>query len=183
MSTTFDRSTGQLVRSTEYDVTVFLPWPAPRAYRRPITSDAWTACRPPFLLPPEQQATCSPAGDRPVPVHAEQASHETLTEVEQYCASIPPSIRQRVAVYPERHWEILCWIGESGLAAEELLESNPALAFAVAVGENLSRCESPTSYRQKRHRLAYRAQRELQALLGFPSTERARRALRKVCPS
>jgi hypothetical protein len=88
-----------------------------------------------------------------------------------------------VAVYPERHWELLCWIGESGLAAEELLESNPALAFAVALGENLSRCESPTSYRQKRHRLAYRAQRELQALLGFPSTERARRALRKVCPS
>jgi hypothetical protein len=183
MRTTFDRSTGQLVRRTEYDVTVFLPWPALRAYRRSTTSDTWTACQPQFLLPPEPQATWSLARDRPVAVHAEQASHETLAEVERYCAAIPASIRQRVAVYPERHWEVLRWVSESGLAGEELLESNSALAFAVAIGENLSRCESPTSYRQRRHRLAYRAQRELQALLGFPSTERARRSLRKVCPS
>ena len=73
-------------------------------------------------------------------------------------------------------------MARTGPAADELLESNPALAFAVACGADLCAPDSSVRYRELQFLQAYHSQRRVLARLGFPPTERARRILRKVRP-
>jgi hypothetical protein len=62
------------------------------------------------------------------------------------------------------------------------LESNPALAFAVACGADLCDPKSRTTYRDSLFLQAYHSQHKVLARLGFPPTERVRHILRKVQP-
>lgn len=182
MRVTFDFSTGHLTQECHAHVTVLLAWPAMKAYRRAARGRAWFACQPTFRLPPEL--------DRGDPAGADHRTHpralrpdvnyQGLDEIRQYCSIIPFELRQVVSQFPERHWDILTWLGRTGFAAEELLESNPAVAFAVACGAEFCTHDTPVSYRQKHFLLAYHTQRHILIRLGFPPTERVRRVLRKV---
>ena len=49
----FIESTRRLSRVTDADVTVLLPWPMVKAFRRPQPSGPWTACTPDFAIPPD----------------------------------------------------------------------------------------------------------------------------------
>ena len=50
----FSESSGRLSRVTAADVTVLLPWPMVKAFRRPQPRGPWTACTPDFAIPPDQ---------------------------------------------------------------------------------------------------------------------------------
>lgn len=105
-----------------------------------------------------------------------------LRSVHRFCLTIPAPVRRAVAEFPEHHWDVLSWVARTGPAADELLASNPALAFAIACGADLCPQEPPARYREMRFLQAYHSQREVMARLGFPPTERARRILRKIRP-
>jgi hypothetical protein len=182
----FIESTRRLSRVTEADVTVLLPWPVVKAFRRPRRTGEWTACTPEFVIPPDPNEAC-PVGTVPTGAGTPAAvgggmDVDGLRSVHRFCLTIPSRLRQAVAQFPERHWDLLSWAARTGPAADELLESNPALAFAVACGADLCGPESRMRYRDSQFLQAYHGQRRVLARLGFPPTERARRILRKLRP-
>jgi hypothetical protein len=145
-----------------------LPWPVMQAYRRPLPYGRWVPCRPEFAIPPD------PGSSGEV--------DEALRVVNQFCAQIPTRVRHVVARFPERHWDVLAWAGSAGLPAEDLLASNPALAFAIACADDLMGGHRDVRRMQKQYLLPWRKQAEILDWLGFPATERARKVLKKVRP-
>jgi len=143
------------------------------------------ACVPDFALPPEspdelRRVEAGPDGTWPA---GADLDHDGLQEICAFCEAIPSPIRRAVSAFRERHWQLLTWIATGGPAAEQLLEANPALAFAVACGSELTvREEVPIQFLEKQHLMAYRGQADLLGWLGFPATERVRRIVRKVLP-
>ena len=105
---------------------------------------------------------------------------EGFADLVFFCRGIPEPVRSLVSRFPERQWPILSWAARGGPAADELLASNPAVAFAVACGSELTVADSPIRYSEKQFLMAYHSQRDVLARLGFPATERVRRILRKV---
>jgi len=186
MALRFDDRTGRLIHDAPPSLTVLLPWPVMSAFRSTRPGTAWAACLPPLALVPdrgcaEPDVAAGHAGE--AAGHAgEAADYEGLAELRKFCALIPADIRAAVGAFPERHWHLLAWLTRGGPAAEQLLASNPALAFAVASGANLTALDSPVNFARKRQLMAYHPQRDLLARLGFPPTERVRRILQKVPP-
>jgi len=179
----FIESTRRLSRVTEADVTVLLPWPMVKAFRRPQPNGPWTACTPDFAIPPDQDQLLRAGGAAPTAGTAGgDVDVDGLRNVHRFCLTIPCPVRRAVAQFPERHWDLLSWVARTGPAADQLLESNPALAFAVACGADLCDPESRTTYRDSLFLQAYHSQHKVLAKLGFPPTERARHILRKVQP-
>ena len=177
MAFRFDDRTGRLIQEAPPSMTVLLPWPVMSAFRLARPGTAWAACLPPFAIVPDRDG----AEPDPAAGHAgEAADHEGLAELRKYCALIPADIRAAVRAFPERHWHLLAWLARGGPAAEQLLASNPALAFAVASGTELTALDSPVNFSRKRQLMAYHPQRDLLARLGFPPTDRVRRILQKV---
>jgi hypothetical protein len=173
MSLRYDASSGHLVHAADGEVTVMLPWPVVKAFHRRHGATAWSLCQPPFALPP--------AGAEAVQVvRAGEPPLEGFVDLVSFCRRIPASVRQLVSRFPERHWALLSWAARCGPAADELLESNPAMAFAIACGGEISVADDPVNYGRKQFLLAYHSQRDVLARLGFPATERVRRILRKV---
>jgi len=177
---TFDHLTGRLFQETKTHLVVLMPWPAMRAFCTPVRRADWKVLTPRFAIPPEV--------DRGVAGRARRAGpqldldYQGIEEIRRFCAFIPGAIRNAVAPFPERHWQLLTWIARTGLAAEHLLTSNPALAFAVACGSDLAERETHVRYAQKYCLLPYHPQRAILAAFGFPATELARRVLRKLSP-
>lgn len=107
----------------------------------------------------------------------------TQDAIERFCATIPPRVRRTIAQFAERQWEVLAWVARVGLPAEDLLVSNPAIAFAVAnLPDVLTIAMSGRSTETQQRLLPGRKQREILERLAFAPTERARRILRKVMP-
>jgi len=180
---TFSESTQRLSRETRADVTLMLPWPIVRAYRRPRPRGVWSACTPDFVIPPDPENAIRAGALAGAPGTAGGTTDiDGLLSVHRYCLTIPAPVRRAVGQFPERHWDLLSWAARTGPAADDLLLSNPALAFAVACGADLCPHESPVRYRDLRFLQAYHSQRDVMAKLGFPATERARRILRKIRP-
>jgi len=161
-----------------------LPWPTMKAFRWTGRARAPKACAPEFAVPPELPGTprrfeVGPDETRTAGV---DAVYGGLTEIQAFCSAIPEPIRRAVAAFRERHWQLLTWLATGGPAAEQLLAANPALAFAVACGAELTVWEAPIEFLAKQSRMAYRSQIGLLGTLGFPATERVRRIVRKIVP-
>jgi len=179
MALRFDDRTGRLIHDAPLSLTVLMPWPVMSAFRSTRPGTAWAACLPPFTLVPDLDV--APPGTATVPP-AELADVEGLAELRKFCALIPADVRAAVGAFPERHWHLLAWVARGGPAAEQLLASSPALAFALASGAELTALDSPVNFARKHQLLAYHPQRDLLARLGFPPTERARRIVQKIPP-
>jgi hypothetical protein len=171
MSLRFDEHTGRLLHEDPPAVTLMMPWPLMTAFRRSTPRGPWMACHPGFSLPPDAD------------VRVEQtAGFEGLAELRKFCGLVPRDVRESVGRFPEGHWHLLAWVARGGPAAEELLASNPTLAFAVASGAELVVADTPVNFVQRQPLMAYHTQRDLLARLGFPPTDRVRRILRKCQP-
>lgn len=161
-----------------------LPWPMMKAFRWRRRAGTPTAYSPEFAVPPDMPGQSGNPDARPgAPRLAVfDVNYDGLAEIRAFCQTIPTPIRQAVSVFHERHWQLLTWISSGGPAAEQLLNANPALAFAVACGADLIVREAPIRFLEKLPLMAYHGQLELLARLGFPATERVRRIMRKVVP-
>lgn len=158
----FDEATGRLFEHTGRGVVVMLPWPSLRAYTRLGADAEWKSCLPetPILSP---LAASGP--------------------IRQYSESIPPAIRLSVAPFANRHWHLLRWLSRCSQAAEDLLVSNPALAYMVASGWEFGSERERRSCEPAPVMLAHRKQRHILGWLGFPPTEGLRHIVRKIEPS
>lgn len=177
----FDARSGRLRRTTSAEVIVMLPWPVMKAFRWTTPTAAPVACTPEFVIPPElpdQSGRTDANSDDARPLRG--VAHKDLPEIRAFCETIPAPVRLAVSVFRERQWQLLAWISSTGPTAEQLLQANPALAFAVACGDELSVWEAPIRFIEIRPRMAYHGQVELLARLGFPATERTRRIVRKI---
>lgn len=174
----FDAASGRLTQKTATGVNSLFAWPVIHAFRWSGATSKSAAFQPEIAILPEQRDGDVYRFER-VPSlddHAQDA-------IESYCATIPPSVRRTIAQFPERQWKVLEWAARGGLLAEELLASNPALAFAVAnlldVAPTATRGRSAQTLRLI---LPRRKQREILDRLCFAPTERVRRIVRKVMP-
>ena len=174
MSLRYDVSSGQLVHAEGNALTVLLPWPVMKAFRKVRRAEGWSVCQPPFALPPPDADAAPGAGP------GAAARFEGLADLVSFCRRIPAPVREAVSRFPERHWSVLSWAARCGPAADELLASNPAIAFAIACGAELAVAGDPVRFGETQFLLAYHSQRDVLARLGFPATERVRRILRKV---
>lgn len=180
---TFSEPTCRLSAVSGTSCTLMLPWPSMKAYRRRAARGPWLACTPDFAIVPDPDAALTAGGQLPgLPTIGGAIDMDALRNVHRFCLTVPPTVRRDVAAFPERHWELLAWAARTGPAADELLASNPALAFAVACGHLLYPDDGAARFRDLQFLMAYHAQREVMARLGFPPTERARRILRKIQP-
>ena len=173
----FDAASERLFRCGADGVTTLFAWPVIHAFRRVAPHRPYAACSPDFVILPVPSAGDDVVGDVP------GLDRDAWRAVEAFCATIPPPVREVVARFPERQWDVLSWVARVGLAGEELLVSNPALAFALA---NAADFQPPTtssrSLAAQRLFLPYRRQRDIQARLGFPTGEHVRKILRKMLP-
>jgi hypothetical protein len=83
----------------------------------------------------------------------------------------PANVRDRVRPLPSAQWNALQFANRGGERALELLSSNAALAYLLAVDYGC---------REDLAELLQRRRRELAELVGFPGTERSVRLLRKL---
>ncbi|MCC5828110.1 MAG: hypothetical protein JJU36_01560, partial [Phycisphaeraceae bacterium] len=93
-------------------------------------------------------------------------------------------VRKAIAPFSERHWHLLSLTSRCGVAALDLVASNPSLAFALASNWVFHRPAVQRPLRAARSLLARgRKQREILAWLGFPATESTRKILARVVPA
>ena len=158
----FDEATGRLFEHTGRGVVVMLPWPSLRAYTRLGADADWKSCL------PETPILGGPAAAEPV---------------RRYSENVPQAIRQRVAPFANRHWHLLRWLSRCAQAAEDLLISNPALAYMVASGWEFGSDHERRACEPAPVMLVHRKQRHILGWLGIPPTEALRHIVRKIEPS
>jgi hypothetical protein len=100
--------------------------------------------------------------------------------LQEYFSAIPPRVAKLVAPFPERQWHLLSLLARCP-GAEDLLVSNPALAYALASNWVYHRPAVQRPLRAARSVLRHK-QRLIVEWLGFDGTEAAVRVLRKVQP-
>lgn len=178
-------------RFTKTSVTVMAGWPRMLAWQRSARKPAWRMVRPDCGRPSlDAPAACSgscaisPDGERSE--HCRRSEGDCLRAHDpwlRWCTLIPLEIREAVAIYPERHWHLLSLAARCGQPAVDLMNSNPALAWALASSWVFRATPVQEPIRAARRLLAPgRSQLDILAWLGFPATRAARRVLRKVDP-
>lgn len=156
-----DGESGKLYLVAGGEITVLFPWPALRAYRRPLKQPKWGRCNPTFMLP----LVLKP---------------DTHAPLDLFCAAIPQDVQRAVAPFVPHHWTMLEFIARSGSAAIDLCATNPALAFMVASAVPMSERRRSGQLGPAPVHLPYRKQREILDWLGFPATDSVRRTVRKI---
>ena len=112
----------------------------------------------------------------PLVEHADAVRDEKRDAIARLIDDVPA--RCLGAASPARarwHWELLLFFDQGGEPAIELLESTPALGFALALAPLF--CDAPSPPLEEV--LAWRQSR-IAALLGLPASRRGVRALRKL---
>ena len=99
----------------------------------------------------------------------------------QGIATIPPRARLIAARFKDRRWHVLAMMARCP-RADDLLEANPALGFALASHWVLHRPVVRQPMRAMRT-LVDKPQARILEWLGFPATERVRRILKKIDPA
>lgn len=94
--------------------------------------------------------------------------------------TVPERERRIAARFKDRRWHVLALMARCPGAAD-LLESNPALGFALASNWVL-KDPVPTQPMRAARGLVKRSQVEIMRWLGFPSTQRVRRILSRIEP-
>jgi hypothetical protein len=180
----FEAHSGRLYASDADHAIMLFPWPEMLAFRRPRGSQAWKAYEPDCRLLVRDAADEAPAEEcRQVEGHhgnpGPQDARDIQRAIDCYCAAIPADVRRVVATFPQRQWPLLAWATRTGPAGLDLCQSNPALAFMLAVAWEFRRPHG----KMREHApvlLVYRPQQRVLDWLGFPGTAAVRRVVRKV---
>ncbi|HMP73260.1 MAG TPA: PcfJ domain-containing protein [Kiritimatiellia bacterium] len=95
--------------------------------------------------------------------------------------TIPGEIKDRLLRFEKRRWHVLNLLARCR-GADDLIDANPALGFALASNWVFHQPAVKQPMRAARS-LIRKKQRHILGWLGFPATESARRVLMKVVPS
>lgn len=178
-------------RYTKTSVTVMAGWPRMLAWQRSARRPGWRMvrpeCGPPSLDAPVRcTGACALSGDAERSPHCRRGPDDCHREHDhwlQWSALIPMEVRLLVRAYRERHWHLLSLAARCGQPAIDLMAANPALAWALASSWVFRVQPVREPMRAARRLLAPgRSQRDILGWLGFPATDAARRALRKLPP-
>lgn len=190
--TVFRADSGKLYVFTTQGVSVMIAWPRPMAWKKTRERPVWAHYRPVIHLTRRDcdrrrrreiargrhSSQLQLPLDLPPPLAAPPSKD---TALQRWQETIPFDIADLVARYTQRQWHMLALLARCGGAARDLVESNPALAFALASNWVYHR---PAVHRPLRSARALlrtgRRQREILAWLGFPATESARKILSRV---
>jgi hypothetical protein len=198
---------GKYYLFSQHAVLVIRGWPTLKAWRRTNSGTHWKHVRPTLDLQRPNPVT-SPSTPRlqglqhalaydptphlhtredslhfrgPMPAWQRQRLHEQLTARRLFIESFPAPIRSRLSRFPHRQWHLAVLLARCP-GAIDLIDSNPALAFALAN----SWCFQPKPVlwplRAARN-LILKPQRAIAAWLGFPPGESSVRILRKIPPA
>ena len=181
---------GKLYHFEPRSAVVMHLWPQMRAWRRtPCTPWAHTRrradeilCRAP-LRPGQIEEVAARRHALVGPLSPDQWYEPYFREAAawaQALSTIPDREREIASSFKDRRWHLLAMMARCPGAAD-LLESNPALGFALASPWVLHQPPVRQPMRAIRA-LAKRPQAHIQAWLGFPATERVRRILRRIDP-
>jgi hypothetical protein len=164
----FEPDTGRLYEYDGAEVTVFFPWPEMVAFRRQVLDEAWKSLLPNLRVPAN--------GDE----GAERDTGEDAAARRRYWEQVPANVRLVVQPYAEGHWKLLAWMARTGDAAQDLVVSNPSLAFALACYREFRARRGRPVEAYAPPLLVYEKQRRILGWLGFPSSEAVRHILQKV---
>jgi hypothetical protein len=164
---------GKLYRFSRERIEVIRAW-GPRAGAWRLTPEqGWRACRPWFSLEAMTRGLKARLASESASVRIAAECEKKLLE------TIPEPARRMAGRFGSNDWEALQFLNRCGEPAAELMESTPALAFALAVRRRLNAPGAPKSAEQARRALRLR-QRVIAGLLGFPEREATVRVLRKI---
>ncbi len=182
---------GKLYHFEPRSAVVMRLWPEMRAWRRtPCTPWAHTRrradevlCRAP-LRPGQIEELVARRHALVGPLSPDQWFEPYFREAAawaQALQAIPDRERTIASRFKDRRWHLLAMMARCPGAAD-LLESNPALGFALASPWVLHQPAVLQPMRAMRA-LVHRPQARILAWLGFPATERVRRILRRIDPA
>ena len=150
-------------------------WPDPHAIVDYGSGD-WEPFWPRFrLLHPATPANAPPpAVDGPAEARTEEkrAAYQSLRE------TVPAEVAAALEGFPNHQWAML-ELAHACPAYLDLVESNPALAFAVANNQEFRTLTARSPATQAKWHI-HKTQRDLLAWLGFPPTKAAVKLLRRI---
>jgi hypothetical protein len=164
-------------------------WPKPLAWRK-TRRRGWYHYRPKITIPAGpldaivriQPAHPGPDGEQDRPPVVEPLFPFELAWRRWY-DRIPVEVRNAIAPFRSRHWQLLSLVARCGNAALDLLIANPALAYALASNWIFHKPAVQRPLRSARALLAKgKRQRDILEWLSFPATEAFRKLLMKVSP-
>ncbi len=174
----------QFARSSILVVTL---WPFPRAWRK-TKKAGWIHSRADIQIP---HCDCE---KRIAVLHTPTAKDGQfllpfLDSPHRACLSwlrlyntVPSNVRELVSIFStSSHWNMLSFLARVGKPAEELIVSNPALAFVVAHG-NLFRIRPVQRPHRAARSLLKKQRRATLEAFGFPPTRSIARILAKLPP-
>ncbi len=178
---------GKLYEFTGDCVIVMRGWPEMRAWQwTGIFARPWRCVRPrlhrvslreigrmenPYLQPPE------PNGQMLFPF---AYSHTGACAYRAFWWGVPKAYREWVMPFRDRRWHMLALLARCP-GADDLIVSNPALAFCLASNWAFHKPAVCQPLRAARS-LVCKKQRRILEWLGFPGTESARQILRRIPP-
>lgn len=151
-------------------ILVLHTWERLRALRFYPETQTCRGCRPDLDL--ESLGLASSMSDSPPTVWLSRSRRAWA----HYFESIPIDVRRRAARFPQSQWSVLA-LERRVPGAGELVESNPALGFALANAWALCHVHRPFDLAR---RSIARRRRAIAEVLGFPGTEAVVRILAKV---
>lgn len=169
-------------------VTLVHGWPRLEAARKRPTDPHWEPYEPEFqVVRPFRRARVARQTDskpqRQLALPLALPRRPSLAEQRRrafaaFRTAMPPDVAAAVEPFASGQWALLHMLRDAPESIDLLL-SNPALTFALA---QHARYESPCAPSELRVILT-RRQREMLGWLGYPATEAAARALRKLVPT
>lgn len=192
----FVRSTGhtgfrddKFYRYTPTTVAVMAGWPRMLAWHKTKKQPSWRMFRPNCGKPSLFDLTpcgviCQSSGTPERGIHCQRndgdcvAIHDAWARWSQL---IPLDVREQVNRYGERHWHLLSLAARCGNPAIDLMNSNPPLAWALASSWVFRDKPVQEPMRAARRLLGPgKSQCDILAWLGFPSSDSARKLIRKL---
>jgi hypothetical protein len=189
--TVYNPERGKLYDFTPKRVIVIGGFP-PLAWKKTEERPVWTPCRPHIQIPKKdfkytlnryalfskQIKTDSHSSE--VPYEEVKRKLSRLACLRWY-DTIPYNIRPLIAKYPNRQWHILSFMLRCGDAAFDLVQSNPALAYALSSNWVFRNPPVKQPLRSARSLLKPgKKQRDILQWLGFPGTQWMRKIFRKI---
>ncbi len=189
--TYFEAESGKIRIFSHSNIIVMKAWP-PIAWQKTAEHPAWAHVRPEIKLPCGDieseilrlELSAEENGQLLLPFKSPlwvRKKHGQRLAWLKWYAGIPPEVRQMVHRFPKRQWHMLSFIARCGGPAADLVQSNPALAFALANNWIFHKPAVQRPLRSARALLGLgKKQREILRWLGFPGSNAGRKILGKV---
>ena len=177
---------GKLYEFSLNDVTVMKGWPLMLAWKWSAHNPQWVHVRPRLKRISMRGLSREIDPDSHPPELGGQMlfpfaySYVGRRAYRAFWWAVPDSVRTAVMPFRDHRWHMLSLLARCP-GAEDLVASNPALAFCLASNWAFHRPVSSHPLRAARS-LVYKKQRQILEWLGFPNTESARQILRRVPP-